>query len=211
MVRAAYTFLGCLLISVSSYAAPTTLDCQSSTNNFESNVSELEKVAENVDECPPPTKDTFAGVCIAMFQRSEARNPESELGFSYQERLWQMSCAEPGKDSMDVARIKIQKMWNKHRENFRCYNFPNSIATDSNITKFSLDTGFTSFMHEAVRRYKLDMNFVDPADKKTVLDFAKEQEALIRKTPPVNTAKADEYNAIAKLLESNGAKRAKDL
>ena len=168
--------------------------------------------AQSDDEkCPAPTKESFAGVCIAMFQRSEARNPESGLGFSYQERLWQMSCAEPGKDTMELAKVKVQKMWNKYRENFRCYNFPNSIATDSNITKFSMDIGFTSFIYEAVKKYKLDMNFIDPADGKTVLDFVKEQEELIRKTPPVNTSKADEYQKIYKMLVENGAKHSWEL
>lgn len=161
--------------------------------------------------CPEPSKDTYAGVCIAMFQRSEAQNPDNGLGLRYQERLWQMSCTNPGIDSKDIAAIRIQIMWNKFRENFRCYNIPNSIATDMNILKFSMDIGFTSFIHEAVRRYHLDVNFIDPADGKTVLDFVTDQEILIRKTPPVNTSKADEYQTIYKMLRTNGAKHSQEL
>jgi hypothetical protein len=211
MVRAVYTILGCLLISMSSYAAPTKLECQSSTNNFESNLSELEKVAKEVDECPAPTKDQLSEVCSEIYFRAEAKMPNTELNYSYQEKLWKISCAEPGKDSIETAKPKVQKMWNKYRADFRCYNYPNSIASDANITKFSLDNGFPGFIIEAARKYKLDMNFIDPKDNKTVLDFVLDQEALIRRTPPVNTEKADEYKRISTILETNGAKRGKDL
>ena len=158
------------------------------------------------DKCPAPTKEQFKSICVSMYQRDEALNPDNGLAFSYQEKLWKISCAEPGTDPINIAKLKIQKMWNKHRESFRCFGFPSTIATDMNITKFSLDTGFTSFIYEAVKKYKLDMNFLDPADGKTVLDFVKEQEELIRRTPPVNTLKADEYQRIYKMLLENGAK-----
>lgn len=82
--------------------------------------------------------------------------------------MWEISCAKPGIDTLDIAKSKIQKMWNTHRQSFRWFGFPSTIATDMNITKFSLDTGFISFVHEAVSKYKLDMNFIDPADGRTV-------------------------------------------
>lgn len=158
------------------------------------------------EKCPAARREGISGICTAMYQQYAAIDPDNGLGFSYQEMLWQISCAKAGKDSLESARAKIKKMWNKNKENFRCYNFPTSIATDLNILKFSLDIGFTSFIYEAVKKYKLDMNFIDPADGKTVLDFVKEQEELIRKTPPVNTSKADEYQKIYKMLVENGAK-----
>ena len=210
MVKTVYTMLGCLLISVSSFAAPTTLDCQSS-NNFESNLNELEKVTEEVDECPAPTKEQISYVCSSMYDRKEAKNPSPAIGFEYQEILWEMSCAKPGADKLDAARTKIQKMWMKNRESFRCYNYPTLFSSEKNIAKFSLDTGFTTFLSESVKRYKLDMNFIDPGDKKTVLDFIQEREKEIRNSPPVDTGKADEYGRMYDLLKSNGAKHAKEL
>ena len=161
--------------------------------------------------CPEPTPEQFSNVCLAIYQKAVAHNSENGLSFSYQENLWEMSCAEPGKDTPEEAKQKIQCMWNKYREKFRCYDYPTSIATDKNITKFSLDTGFTVFLNEAVRKLNLDMNFIDPEDQKTILDFIEERETYIRRSEPVDIPKADEYHRLYQLLNKNGAKHSWEL
>jgi hypothetical protein len=211
MVRAVYTILGCLLISMSSYAAPTKLECQSSTNNFESNLSELEKVAKEVDECPAPTKSQYSSVCHSIYEKQSLANPKPGVSYGYQESIWELSCAVPGVDTIETAKTKIQKMWNKYRTSFRCYDYPTLQASEKNIAKFSLDTGFTTFLTEAVKRYDLDMNFVDPGDNKTLLDFIQDQEKIIRNSPPIDTGRANEYNRIYKMFRDKGAKHAKEL
>ena len=161
--------------------------------------------------CPKPTRDQFLRVCHAIYEKQMAPDPKPGVGYQYQESIWTMSCAKPGVDTIETAKVKIQKMWNENREDFRCYNYPNYFASDKNIAKFSLETGFTAFLSEAVKRYDLDMNFIDPGDKKTVLDFIQDQEAHVRSTPPVDTERADEYNRFYKLLRSKGAKHATEL
>ena len=167
--------------------------------------------AQVVDKCPPPTKEEFSRICSDLYARDESETSGTGLSYAYQEKLWKISCAIVGKDNIDVARKKIQNMWMENRQNFRCYNYPTSIATDKNITKFSLDTGFTGFISEGVKKYKFDMNFLDPSDNKTLLDFVFEQEQEIRKTIPINTERADEYNRIYKMLVENGAKHSWEL
>ena len=162
-------------------------------------------------KCPEPTRDSFIGVCISIYQRDNAIESSTNFGYRYQEELWELSCVNAKIDSPELVKLKIQQMWNKNRETFRCYNYPTSIATDANITKFSLDIGFSGFISESVRRYKLDMNFIDPADKKTLLDFIFEQENKIRASIPVNFESADEYQRIYKMLVENGAKHSWEL
>ena len=161
--------------------------------------------------CPKPTRDQFLRVCHAISEKQMAPDPKPGVGYQYQESLWEMSCAIPGVDSIEKAKVKIQKMWNENREDFRCYRYPNYFSSDKNIAKFSLETGFTAFVTEAVKRYELDMNFIDPGDKKTVLDFLQDQENYTRNSPPVDTERADEYNRFYKLLRSKGAKHANEL
>jgi hypothetical protein len=167
-----------------------------------------EKKVEDCD-CPKPTKDQFLEVCQCIFELEPALSPK--FSYTYQEALWNISCANPQIDSFDVAKVKIQAMWNKYRVYFRCYNYPTSVATDKNITKFSMDSGFSAFLIEMVKKYNLDLNFKDPADQKTILDFLQDQESYILRTPPVDYPKATEYNRIYKFLSSKGAKHAKDL
>lgn len=189
-------------------AGPTTLDCQSSSN-FEVNLNQLENIVTIADDCPTPTMDQFLAVCNSIYDRKPSEG--DTLSFKYQEDMWNMSCAKPESDSKAVAKIKIQNMWNKNKESFRCYHFSSSTVPDGNITKFSMDFGFPGFLIEAVRTYQLDMNFKDPSDGKTILDFLKEQSSRIIASSPSQTAKIDEYERVYKLLQSNGAKHSKDL
>jgi hypothetical protein len=167
-----------------------------------------EKKAE-VCDCPEPTKDEFTSVCQAIYDK-EAYEGSGPFSYVYQENLWELSCVKPN-ESIEIAKIKIQCMWSKYRQNFRCFGYPDSIATDLNILKFSLDTGFTAFISEAVKKYNLDMNFKDPADNKTILDFIKDQIKIIGNSPPVDNAKITEYNRLYKMLQDQGAKHGKDL
>lgn len=162
-------------------------------------------------DCPPPTKEQYLGLCHSIFEQQMMKDPKPGVSYGYQESLWEMSCAIPGVDSIESAKPKIQKMWNKYRENIRCYGYTNYISNDKNVAKFSLDTGFTTFLTEAVKRYDLDMNFIDPADGKTVLDFIREREEFVRSWPPVDYGKADEYNRIYNLLRQKGAKHSWEL
>jgi hypothetical protein len=164
-----------------------------------------------VFDCPEPTKGQFLGACHAIYEKQMAVIPKSGVSYGYQESIWEMSCAVPGQDIIESAKPKIQLMWNKYRIFLRCYNYPNYISSEKNITKFCLDTGFTAFLTEAVKRYDLDINFIDPGDNKTTLDFIKEQEEYIRSSPPVDTSRADEYKRIYKLLRDKGAKHASEI
>ena len=157
-------------------------------------------------DCPAPTKEDFIGLCVSIYEKQMANIPKPGVGYGYQEALWEMSCAKPGFDRIETAKVKIQKMWNSYRERMRCYNYPGFSASEKNIAKFSAESGFTTFLTEAVKRYDLDMNFIDPGDGKTVLDFIQDREIAVRNSPPIDTAKADEYQRIYQLLKSKGAK-----
>lgn len=163
-----------------------------------------------IDEfvCPYPDFESRLGVCNSMIQGDDARNPETALSFKYQERLWKMSCAKQGVDSWQIAAIKIQIMWNKCKAEFTCRD--SSVGT-FNITKFSMMLGFRTFVDEAIDIYELDMNFIDPRDKKTLLDHLQEEEKKNRNSSPVFTEKADEYQDVYQLLKANGAKHSWEL
>jgi hypothetical protein len=207
MFKSVSFILGTLIFASVASAQASEKECKKETP-LEKNLSELEEVTEKVKECPTPTKNQFFNLCQNLYDK-EPYDGSGPFGYAYQEDLWDISCAKPT-DSFEVAKVKIQTMWNKHRENFRCYN-TTSAANEKNIAKFSIDSGFTVFISEAVKKYNLDMNFKDPADNKTVLDFLKDQETIISNTPPVNEAKIIEYRRLYKMLETSGAKRAKDL
>lgn len=99
-----------------------------------------EKKVEDCD-CPKPDKTDFRVLCNSL----NAREPGREGGkFSekYQEDLWEMSCADLDKDTMETAKLKIQKMWNENRVEFRCLGFSGGAVKDANVAKFSMMQDF---------------------------------------------------------------------
>lgn len=199
-----------MVIVSNAYSGAEPLDCQTSST-FEQNLSELDEVTSKVetDDCPAPTKQQFLNVCNGIYNRRIIERPG--FSYTYQVDLWEMSCAKPEVDSIEVARTKIQKMWNENRENFRCPGFPTSNANDKNIAKLAMDYNYSGFLIEAVKKYKLDMNFKDSQDQKTILDFVQERKAFIETNPPIDQVRVAEYDRIYKYLSTNGAKHAKDL
>jgi hypothetical protein len=117
---------------------------------------------------------------------------------------------EKDEQPLQTARKKIQCMWNKYRTSIAC-DLPGLSVPKGNIAKASLEINFSYFLYEAVKDYKLDMNFKDPVDNRTILDFIKDEIAFIKKSPSDMTMKINEYESLYKLLKDNGAKHGKDL
>lgn len=155
------------------------------------------------------TSNEKLSVCNRLWQTQYASTPG--FGYTYQEQLWIISGAIPGVDTVESAKLKIQKMWMQNREDFRCMSFSNSIATDKNVVKFALESGMPGFVIEMVKRFELDMNFIDAGDQKTILDYITDRIATMKRQPPVDQPKIDEYKKIYDLLVKHGAKHASEL
>lgn len=209
MRNRAFALVGSALISLSCFAAPAELDCDKSEGNLEA----LENVAKKVidppkeKDCPEMTEANFAGICSAIKDRTEA-SPESKLSYKYQEKLYKASCTEFTADPK-VANKRIQKLWNANKEKFACKNFNNVSIADGNLLKFSIDTGFPEFLTFSVLEYNLDVNFKDPADGRTIMDFIKWQLERHRKSG--NKEMIEDYEDAQKVLKEYGAKESSEL
>lgn len=173
--------------STHGYASATNMSCQSTTQ-LEANLSEIGDALEQVEDkkCNDLKidKNTYSILCESLYEQKPAVSQSLKkkgIKYAYQEFLWAISCANEDED-VQSATLKIQAMWNKHKEHFNCPNSIMSIASDKSIVKFAIDTKRDSFLAD-IRRYKLDLNFKDKNDNdKTVFDFIKEQEQnLVKK------------------------------
>lgn len=171
-------------------------------------VSDTAIAKVSVWDCPEPTISQITCVCNSIYDK-KGPTQITGFGYKYQEDLWLMSCAVPGVDTEAEAIKKIQAMWMKCRVKFRCYKYTGVSVPDGNVAKFAMDLGFSTFLVVAVKRYKLDMNFIDPADGRTVMDLLDMQYKRYSKAG--STDKAEEYLRLYKLLEKHGCKHAKDL
>jgi hypothetical protein len=208
MFKGVSFILGTLIFASVACAQAAEKECKKTTM-LEKNLSELQEVAKVSDVCPEPTRADIQRVCYEIYEKSEA-SEESELNYKYQEAIWKMSCAKTGEDDLETARKKIQTMWNKNRTSFSC-DYPGVSVPKGNVTKFSLDTNFSVFLIDSIKEYKLDMNFKDPVDNRTILDFVRDEINFIKKSPTDMSMKIAEYERLYKLLATNGAKHSKDL
>jgi hypothetical protein len=165
-----------------------------------------DKKVEDCD-CPKPNIQQLTRLCTSIYEKTSPTD-NSGLGYKYQEDLYEMSCVDLKNDSKEVAYQKIRYMWDKYKEDFRCYNFTGVSVGDANVLKFSIDTGFSSFLVFAVKKAKLDVNFKD-YDGKSIMDFLKY--GIERYSNSKYKEKFEEYNRMYKLLEAYGAKHGKDL
>lgn len=201
MFKGASLFFLCSTIAFNCFAGPTTLDCQSSSN-FEANLNELEKVAVLADECPAPDKVNYAKFCSYTKDKKRA-SADSELTFLFEQEMLKMSCAVEGKDSPEVIKKKTNAMWNKYRTNFACdslgFNVPNG-----NVLKFAMNFNFPDFIYLMVDNYDFDLDFKDPADNKTVIEYLTQE---IAKTSLYGAGKIREMLEIKAVLEEQKLKK----
>lgn len=142
----------------------------------------LRKMSEFVrvsfgDSCKPPTQADVRLFCGNLVTKAKA--PVEELGlygyeYLYEKHLWQMACVNIGVDSEETIKKKIQAWWGKYKLSCKCdsttFNVPNG-----NILKFALSQNQMDFFEVLVSNYSLDINFIDPADNKNLLDYLNDE------------------------------------
>lgn len=192
MFKSVSLFIGCSMFALACVAAPTTLDCQTSSK-LEANLDELEKVTKVADGCAAPEKVDYVQICAYSKEKKRASS-DSEFTYLFEQKLLQMSCAVEGKDSPEVIKLKINKMWDTYRTKFSCdslgFHIPNG-----NVLKFTLNFNFPDFIYYMVDNYDLDMDFKDPADNKTVFDYLDEEIANTKMNGPGRIREMKEVKA----------------
>src|SRR4028118_681289 len=114
--------------------------------------------------CPEPTAQQYLDLCQSGYDK-EPPAERSGSSFRFQDDFKNLACVEPN-DNSEIVAEKMQAMWNKHRAKVICTGFEGVLSSGANILKFSLETGFPTFIIDAVKKYKLDLNFIDPFDGK---------------------------------------------
>lgn len=131
--------------------------------------SKTEKSEEGT--CPAPEVNDFLAICVDIGSKAKVPSNEQDYyEYTYEKRLFKISCANPITDSDIHAKEKIQKMWNIYKKNFKC-NTVGFNLQNGNILKFSIAQNMPDVVETFASSYGLDINFVDPVDNKNVLDY----------------------------------------
>jgi hypothetical protein len=188
-------------------AAATRETCRSATG-FDSNLSQLKKVLDevaDVNECKKPiAPQDIRAVCESLKFTTIMVLPNGKKAIKYKELLWSMACVEQGEDRQSVnAKKKLQAMWEKNKKNFRCSDFAGVPIPDLNIIQFSLELGKEAFLDD-LAEFGLDVYYTPKSitgkDEQNILDFIDKR--VVELERGLQPEKANTYRDVKKVLLS---------
>jgi hypothetical protein len=116
---------------------------------------------------------TIRSFCADITTKTKAAGTASDtVEYLYEQRLWEASGAVMGVDDLETAKKKINVWWEENKLKCKCdaLGFPNG-----NLLKYSISQSFPDLLDTFTSIYDLDINFIDPADGKNVLDYLNDQ------------------------------------
>jgi hypothetical protein len=182
-----------------------------------SSIEQLQKLANNMiesvinnekDTCQGPSENDFKRLCSDIALRKKVIGTATDtVEYMYEQRLWQLACAKMGVDDEETARNKIQSWWEKYKTKCTCNSLVFRVQ-DGNILKFSVVQSFPDFTETLVMNYKIDINFIDPADGKNLLDFINDEIYSLEKAG-ISQQSIEVYRVYRNSLIRLGAKPSK--
>lgn len=162
-------------------------------------LSDITKVAEAVTaesdgNCPDPRP--LRGICEHVITPDLVDN---EL--SYITRFKKAGCVKP-EDSEEVANRKIREVWSKYEDRLVCDSIAFEIRGGSILKAASISANKN--FYNTVLKWKVNLNRIDPADGRTVLDYIRDE---MKKNPP----NIEFYRAYYSVLKEHGAKHRSEL
>jgi len=125
-------------------------------------------------ECPAAIN--VAALCNEVNDMLQPPGLPDGLRYGYQYRIRTSACVVSA-DPPQVVQSKIRDFWKRRQSSLTCNLLGFSVRNGS-ILKLALERDNMAFLDDAVRRWKVDLNYVDAADNRTVLDYA--QDELVR-------------------------------
>ena len=126
-------------------------------------------------------------------------------GFYAYEAMLRAAAGVSEGDTPEIEQRKMQVFWLANRESFACFQLGFSMP-GGNVFKLAMEKNSNHVVNDFIRRWQLDMNFVDPSDGKTPLDYIEDQlsGALGSNLEPV-------FRRYRDLLVRHGAKHSNEL
>lgn len=165
-----------------------------------------EKETKKIDfsKCKPtmPNPKIFCGEVGA---KGSYKGIDSNFDYSYQKIMYESACADVENMSEQEANQKLREWWDLYKDKLLCdtvqFNVPNG-----SVFKFAIRGNLSSFIDDAIYA-KFDLNFVDKADDRTVLDYTRDEIKKHSETSPIKKVLEGYYQK----LRNAGAKHKSEL
>lgn len=168
-------------------------------------ITYLQQILQEIADAPAPTPASVSPLCSDLLTPHQDFS-EMSIGYNYQNALWILAGAKPKIDPTEVGRVKVQRYWNKHKEDIRCPATGRRDTDDLSVAKHAMDTSGIRFVRELAIAYKVDFNFVDEKDGLTILDFVQVRINMANRQVPKPEPLLIEYQAVYDAIVKAGGK-----
>jgi hypothetical protein len=200
LIKKSSLFMVASLFTLSSFAAPTSLDCKANKIGIEDNLKELANVSRKIASEGCPNSRGMKDLCSYIATASPDIDPNSNYQYYYQRVVYEASCVDWVNESEEDIARKVRAMWAKYGKDLRCP----TMHGPGHPIKYAAGRLFHDFVTEAVQLWGLDLNVIDEAGG-TVLDFI---EIEIKRTSGSSQRNMKEYY---ELMRKAGAKHRREL
>lgn len=125
----------------------------------------LSPFAAMAQQCP--NGDDLGKLCIAIL--GVQRDASNEYRFHYQKLIMDAACATKS-DSDSVRAQKVQRMWKQYEDRLICGSTSFDVQNGS-LLKLAVSRRMDDFVFDAACVWNVDLNQIDSADGRTVLDY----------------------------------------
>jgi hypothetical protein len=138
--------------------------------------------------CPVMSDEDVARLCNEVGDQLQTDEGDG-LTYNYERRLKHAACVQKI-DSVELEQEKIRRFWSQNQSRLTCTQLGFSVRKGS-LLKLAVERNARSFINDAVRRWKVDLNQVDASDGRTVLDYI--QDELLKERGTRNEANLQRY------------------
>lgn len=121
-----------------------------------------------------PNERDLKVLCNQISGRVNDRDDSNYYSYSYQEIIYEASCADFVNDSEEEISRKVNALWERYPQHFYCAS-PQFDLQGGSILKFAVKKGFSDFLYEAAQLWRVNLNRVDRDDGGTLLDYVRKE------------------------------------
>lgn len=132
-----------------------------------------EPTIQDLPKCNADAKKALRGMCMYVSRREYDPHAQGRYRFLYQKKMFEAACVDRDKDSDEAIAVKVSRVWAEHEKNLVCSGVQFDLEKGS-LLKFAVSNNFNEFISDAIQ-WKVNLNKVDEADGKTLLDYTAEK------------------------------------
>lgn len=123
-------------------------------------------------KCKPtmPNPNQFCGY---VGSQNTYKGIDSNFDYTFQEVMYNSACADIENMSEKEIAQKLREWWDLYKNKLLCDSLQFNVPNGS-VFKYAVSGKVTAFIDDAIY-YKFDLNFVDKADDRTVLDYTRDE------------------------------------